>query len=197
MLWPSPEQSPLVFKTASFSMKKLLSLFLLTAASLLGQPATIDLGSRGQITLYFAEGWKVAMTDMAGQATVNVTPTGDANATCTLLITHPEQDRFDTKARLKLRVEADGRPMAESSVEGKAIGREFTLTTGFGFYCNFTDAEMKGKPPEKGNFKIMSAGKIRLAPDVMIDVQIMADDFKGQPYQQLLGAIEGMEYKRR
>lgn len=43
----------------------------------------------------------------------------------------------------------------------------------------------------------MSSGKIRLAPDVMIDVTIMADDFKGQAYQQLLGAIEGMEYKRR
>lgn len=179
-------------------MKKLLVLlgFAAFAAGVSAQPASIDLGSRGTLTLYFAEGWKVAMTSMAGQATVNVTPTGDANATCTLMISMPEQDRLDTKPRLKLRVEADGRNVAEGSVEGKAIGREFTLTTGFGFYCNFTDAAMKGKPSEKGNYKVMTMGKIRLAPDVMIDVQIMADDFRGQPYQELLGAIEGMEYKR-
>ena len=195
-VWASPPISALV-AAASSSMKKLLSLFLLSAAGLLAQPATVDLGSRGQVTLYFAEGWRAAMTDMGGQATVNVTPTGDANANCTLLITTPEQDRFDTKARLKLRVETDGQPVAEGSVEGKGIGREFSLTAGFGFYCNFTDAEMKGKPPQKGNYKVMSSGKIRLAPDVMIDVTIMADDFKGQAYQQLLGAIEGMEYKRR
>ncbi|MEY4938981.1 MAG: hypothetical protein RIQ93_716 [Verrucomicrobiota bacterium] len=179
-------------------MKKLFALlcFVALSAGVFAQPASIDLGSRGHLTLYFAEGWKVAMTNMGGQATVNVTPTGDANATCTLMISMPEQDRLDTKSRLKLRLEADARNVAEGSVEGKAIGREFTLATGFGFYCNFTDAAMKGKPPEKGNYKVMSMGKIRLAPDVIIDVQIMADDFRGRPYQELLGAIEGMEYKR-
>ena len=28
-----------------------------------------------------------------------------------------------------------------------------------------------------------------------MDVQILADDFRGAPYQQLLGAIEGLEFK--
>ena len=44
---------------------------------------------------------------------------------------------------------------------------------------------------------MMSAGKIRLAPDVLLDVSIMADDFRDEPYQQLLGAIEGMGIHRR
>ena len=42
----------------------------------------------------------------------------------------------------------------------------------------------------------MSIGKIRLAPDVVIDVHMMADSFKDEPYQQLLGAIEGLEFTR-
>jgi hypothetical protein len=134
---------------------------------------------------------------MAGQYTVTITPTKESvNAVCNIGVTFPDVDRFDTKARLKLRVEADNRSAAEEAVEGKAIAKEFSLTNGFGFYCNLTDPALRGKPPEKGNYKNASVGKIRLAPDVLIDVSIMADGFTSEPYQQLLGAIEGMEFKR-
>jgi hypothetical protein len=84
--------------------------------------------------------------------------------------------------------------MAEESVERKAIAREFTLTTGFGFYCNFTDPNLRGKPMEKGNYKVMSAGKIRVTPTLLVDVQIMGEGFSDEAYNQLLGAVEGMEY---
>ena len=70
------------------------------------------------------------------------------------------------------------------------------MATGYGFYCSFTDPDLRGRPPEKGNYKVMSTGKIRLAPDVLLDVSIMADDFRDEPYQQLLGAVEGMDYVR-
>src|SRR5439155_22635314 len=130
---------------------------------------------------------KFTGTDMGGTVTLSVAPTDDANAGCEIKVTFPQEDKLDTKARLKLRLEADCANAAEGSAEGKAVGREFSLTTGFGFYCNFTDPELKGKPPEKGNYKVTSIGKIRLAPDVMVDVQILADGFKDKPYQELLG----------
>jgi hypothetical protein len=176
-------------------MKRLLLLFVLAAATVLAQPAVLDLGPHGALTLYFPEGWKVNTTSMAGQVTLTAEPAGNVNATCTLQVSFPEQDRFDTKPRLKMRVEADGYPVAQGSVEGNAVAREFNLTTGFGFYCNFTDPELKGKPSEKGKYKVMSLGKIRLAPDVLLDVQIMSDSFRDKGYQDLLGAIEGMEFK--
>lgn len=175
-------------------MKKLFLLLLLVAAGLRAQ-TVLDLGARGELTLYFPSGWTINTTDMAGQMTLTAAPEGDANASCNLMITFPDQDRFDTKQRLKIRVEADALPIAQGSVEGKAVAREFALTTGYGFYCNFTDAELRGQKPQKGNYKVMTVGKIRVSPEVMIDVQIMADGFREQPYQELLGAIEGMEYK--
>jgi hypothetical protein len=176
-------------------MKKLLALFLLTAATLCAQSATLDLGSRGKLTLFILGDWRVDMTDFANQGTITIKPAKESvNAEATLTLTFPEVDRYDTKARLKLRVEADGYGMAERSVERKAVAREFMLQTGYGFYCNFTDPDLRGKPPEKGNFKGGSFGKIRLTPNVLVDVSIMADSFKDEPYQQLLGAIEGMEF---
>ena len=40
----------------------------------------------------------------------------------------------------------------------------------------------------------MSVGKVRLAPDVLVDVQIMGEGFSDEAYNQLLGAVEGMEF---
>lgn len=177
-------------------MKKLLALFLLVVAGACAQVETLDFGSRGKLTLYLPGDWKSSTTDMAGQFTLTLTPRKESvNASCTITVTFPDLDRYDTKNRLKLRVEADSFAQAEGSVEGKAIAREFSLTTGYGYYCSFTDPELRGKPSQPGNYKVMSVGKIRLAPDVLIDVAMMADGFKDEPYQQLLGALEGMEFK--
>lgn len=178
-------------------MKSLLSLFLLAAASLCAQSETLDLGARGSITLYLPGEWVIDGSQFANQGMITIKPRrAEVNATCTIAITFPATDSFDTKARLKLRVEADSFRLAEQSVERRAVAREFAVATGYGFYCSFTDPELRGRPPEKGNYKVMSTGKIRLAPDVLLDVSILADDFRGEPYQQLLGAIEGMDYVR-
>jgi hypothetical protein len=181
--------------TLARDMKKLVSLFFLLAACASAQVETLNFGSRGKLTIYLPGDWKVASTDMAGTYTVTITPRKEStNASCTVAVTFPDVDRYDTKNRLKVRVEADAYGHAEGSVEGKAIAKEFTLANGYGFYCSFTDPELRGKPPQPGNYKVMSMGKIRLSPEVLVDVQIMADGFRDEPYQQLLGAIEGMEF---
>ena len=145
--------------------------------------------------LYLPGEWRAATTRSTTEITLSVQPRREAvNATLTLAVTFPETDRFDTKARLKLRVEADAQGIAQESVEGRAFAREFTLTTGHGYFCSFTDPKLRGRPMEKGNYKVMSVGKVRLAADVLVDVQIMGEGFSDEAYNQLLGAIEGMEY---
>jgi hypothetical protein len=180
-------------------MKRLLALFCLAAACASAQEQVLDFGSRGKLSMFLLGDWKATVINMAGQYELTLTPKDDnINASCSFKVSYPETDRYDTKARLKLRVEADGAPFVDQSVEGKAYGREFNLTTGYGYYCNFTDAALRGaKKAPPGEFKVVSAGKIHLAPDVLIEVFIGADSFKDEAYQQLLGAIEGMEYKRR
>ena len=176
-------------------MKHILLLFLLTFAGACAQVEKIDLGPQGRLTLYLPGDWRTNTTRNTEEITLSIQPARESvNAACTLVITLPATDRFDTKDRLRLRVEADGRGLAEESVERKAIAREFTLTTGFGFYCNFTDPNLRGKPMEKGNYKVMSAGKIRVTPTLLVDVQIMGEGFSDEAYNQLLGAVEGMEY---
>jgi hypothetical protein len=40
----------------------------------------------------------------------------------------------------------------------------------------------------------MTVGKIRLNAQVLVDVEIMGEGFADEAYNQLLGAIEGMEF---
>ena len=175
-------------------MKKLIALLLVTAAGLFAQSETLDLGSHGKITLFLDDSWKFTTSDFGDRVLVTINPTGDANANCSLTITYPAQDRLDTKGRLKQRVEVNGMPVADASVEGKSVAKEYTLKTGFGFHCDFTDPELVGKKPQKGNYKTISKGMIHLTPDVLIELDISADGFNSDPYQQLLGMIEGMDF---
>ncbi len=179
-------------------MKKLLALFWFTAAMLCGQSVTLNLGPHGKLSVFLPGGWNIDTSNFANQGSVTITPTNPSvNATCTLAISFPDVDRFDSRSKLKLRVEIDSHNAAAESVERKAVAKEFLLGSGYGFYCSFTDPQLVGKPPEPGNYKVGSFGKIRLSPAVLVDVSIMADDFRGEPYQQLLGAIEGMEFAAR
>jgi hypothetical protein len=157
----------------------------------------LDFGPHGRATIYLLGDWKATVIKMPDKYELKLAPKRDGiNAECSIAVTFPEVDRFETKARLKLRVEADAKQFEEMSVEGKAYGREFVLRAGTGFYCNFTDPRWraKGEKPPPGEFKVISVGKIKLAPNVLMDVAIMADSFTEEPYQQLLGAIEGMEF---
>lgn len=175
-------------------MKRILALFFLTTAGLFAQSETVDLGSHGRLTLYHEDGWKVEVADYGDRRLLTLTPKGEVNATCTLTITFPGQDHFPTKAKLRLQVEADSEKFAEGSVEGKAVAHEFAVRTGFGWYCSFTDPDLVGKPPEPGNYKVISGGLVHVAPDVLVEVAISADGFKSEAYQQLLGVVEGMDF---
>ncbi|MSU24853.1 MAG: hypothetical protein EXS32_13650 [Opitutus sp.] len=175
-------------------MKRLFPLFLLAATCLHAQSGAVDLGGHGKLALYIDDGWTIEVADYGDRRLVTVSPKGDVNASCTITITFPQADRLENKSRLKQRTEIDGTKYADGSVEGKAISREFTLTAGYGFYCNFTDPALIGKPPVKGDYKTMSVGLIHLAADVLLEVAISADGFKSAPYQSLLGMIEGMEF---
>lgn len=167
----------------------------IAAAALAVRAETINLHDHGRLSLFAPEGWKVTVDDnLDVGCNITIEPRGEANASCKISIVYPEEDRLDTKEKLRAEVVRIGREQyAGSSVERRASAREFFVKHGYGYYCNFTDRDLVGRPPEKGNFKVVSSGAIHLAHDVLLVVTIFADDFKGEDYQTLLGIVEGLE----
>jgi hypothetical protein len=180
-------------------MKKILALVLFAIGCVCAsaQVHTLELGSRGKLTFYLLGDWKVNETSMAGQYSLTIQhPKESVNTECKIEVSFPETDRFARKDKLKLQVEADCRAYEEQSVEGKAYAKELSLGIpgAYGFYCSFTDPSLRGKPTKAGDFKVISAGKIRVNPEVLVDVFIGGESFSSEAYNQLLGAIEGMEF---
>jgi hypothetical protein len=179
-------------------MKKLFALMFLAVACVSSAQEVLDLGPHGKLTLYLLGDWRSEISTLGRELTLTIKSAKEStNASCTLTVSYPEVDRFDTKQKLKMRVEIDCAPFAAQSVEGKAVAREFNLASGIGYYCNFTDAELRGKPVKAGDYKVATAGKIKLSPQVIVDVFIGAEGFRDEAYQQLLGALEGMEFRSR
>ena len=179
-------------------MKKLFALVFLLSAVCGSAQEVVDLGQHGKLTLYLLGDWRTEISTLGREVTFTIKSAKEStNASCTLTASFPEVDRFDTKQKLKMRVEIDTAPFAAQSVEGKSVAREFNLTSGFGYYCNFTDPELRGKPVKPGDYKVATAGKIKLSPTVLLEVFIGAEGFRDEAYQQLLGAIEGMEFRAR
>lgn len=159
--------------------------------------ATFDLRERGRLEVFAAGDWKITGEDLGDRVEILIAPTREANAAARLVVNLTEKDEHRTKALLRARVLELCQPIAVEHGVRKPTAEEFYSRQGFGFHCSFTDPELVGKPPEKGNYKHVTYGVVRLAPRVYVAVTILADDFNGPSYQALLGAVEGMELHPR
>lgn len=175
-------------------MKKLFALFLFVAASLSAQE-TLDLGPYGKLTFYLLGDWQKSLSTIGRGTELTITSTKEStNAKCTIAVTILDKDQFDTKTKLKTQVEIDGEGFAQQVGEVRPYAKPLNVAAGYGFACEFTDPALKGKPVKPGDYKVVAVGKIRINSKVLLDVFIGSEGFSTEAHQQLLGALEGMEY---
>lgn len=175
-------------------MKKILVLLFFVAASLSAQE-TLDLGPHGKLTLYLLGDWQKSLSTIGRGTELSIVSAKEStNARCTIAVTIMDREMFDTKAKLKMQVEIDGEGFAQQVGEAKPYAKPLNVTTGYGFACDFTDPALKGKPVKPGDYKVVTVGKIRINSKVLLDIFIGSEGFGTEAHQQLLGAIEGMEF---
>jgi hypothetical protein len=161
---------------------------------------TFEVPGVGNITMFVVGDWHIAAEDMGDRFEIVIVPrnfkTGP-NAACRISIMPDAPAAYDHPKKLRDRViEATEKHLLDSR-EFFARTEAFYCrqSTAFGFYRNFTSAERYRKPVERGVFKVQTLGLLWLAPRVVASVVIRADDFYADEYQQLLGAVEGMEIR--
>jgi hypothetical protein len=172
----------------------------LTALILFLPPAgalaeTFNLREHGRLEIFPVGDWNVRSEDQ-GDLKIQFTPKNPkANAACTLNVTAGGTDDYPTKAKLSRQVAETARRMIDSGDYGETTPavKAFYSKQGFGFYFTLIDPKLVGKDPVPGDCKQVTIGLIRLSPTVMVAMQILSDGDKTDEYQQLLGAIEGME----
>jgi len=169
------------------------------ALSLLaGRGAEFDLGTHGTLSVTVPDDWSIngkAVNKPDGTPigyAFAIKPRSDANAKCLLTFAYttngaPNKE-FIRKEVLRICEE-----FVSESVEKKKNLRDFSLGTGYGAYCLFTDASLVGKKPKPGDYKVMVSGEIQPADNVVGVVSLFADEADGAELKAMIKIIDSLK----
>ena len=181
------------------TMKRILLLPVLLLLSLRAPADTVDLGAHGTLGIDVPKGWKLTSGpwEQPGVA-ITVTPPEGVNAQFLLNILFVQKGMSNLKADVDGKVLNEAGMFVDMSVEKKKVLRKFAMGgDAYGSYCVFTDASLVGKPPQKDNFKVLSAGIIWFSDDISGATSILGDDEKGPEFAAMIAMASSATLKPR
>ncbi|MFN7141150.1 MAG: hypothetical protein ACK4UN_17615 [Limisphaerales bacterium] len=183
-------------------MKKYSYILCIVLTIFSSQAAEFDLGTRGTLSISIPDDWSInskVVTRADGSSigyTFAIKPRNDANAKCLLSLAYTTNGAPD-KAAVHKEVLRTTKQFVSASVEKKQTLKDFSLGTGFGSYCLFTDASLVGKEPEPGNYKVMAGGQVQPGDDLIGVVSLLADDADGLEMKAMLKIINSLKVTPR
>ncbi len=170
-------------------------LFLLLSATG-GWAKVFKLPNQSRLELFPVGRWQIAGEDLGEFKIVLVPENSRINARAILSVATEGSDDFPTDVLLQRQmVKVAERVMLTGDfVERKPVVKPFYPPQGFGYYTLLTERKMVGRAPVAGDFKLVCLGLIRLAPAVLLKIQILSDGEETEEFQQLLGMAEGAAF---
>jgi len=83
-------------------------------------------------------------------------------------------------------------PADADKVEIKALN----IKSGLGFYANFIDPDLVGKPVEIGNYKTSTSAVVSLGSKYMVVITVLCDQINGADYRDAINIIETIKIKQ-
>ena len=176
-------------------MRALLAALILTLPAAGGLAEIFNLREQGRLEIFPVGDWTIRSEDQ-GDIKIQILPKKPkANAACELTVAAGGPDNFPTRAKLARQVAENARRLMETGEYGDTAPavKAFYSKQGFGSYFTVIDPRLVGQDPVPGNYKQMTVGLLRLSSGVLVEVHILSDGDRTEEYQQLLGAVEGME----
>ncbi len=177
-------------------MRLWIAALILVVAATSGAAKEFKLPNGGKLEFFPVGRWKLASEDVGELRIVLEADDKRVNARAVYSIAAEGTDEFPTDEKLRqhmVRV-AERAHAVGDFVERRPVIKPFYPVQGYGYYAVMTDRKLVGLPPVPGDYKFFSLGMIRVAPGVLVKIQIMADGEETDPYQQLLGMAEGAVY---
>lgn len=164
--------------------------------------AEFDLGTHGTLSVSVPDDWSIngKAVNRADGTPIGyafaIKPRSDANAKCLLTFAYTTNGAPNKEA---IRKEAlrNTEQFVSDSVEKKQNLKDFSLGTGFGSYCFFTDASLVGKKVKPGDYKVMGSGQVQPADKLMGVVSLFADEADGLEMKAMLKIINSLKVKPR
>lgn len=181
-------------------MRRLLLLvpaWLAVLATARAEVIRVELGEERTAQVRLAPDWASADADPppgdpAVRANLRLKPAGEVNASLNLTFVSLPDDSLAERENLRRFHAANTRQFAGGSVEGEVRGRDFKTPHGFGVQARFTDAALVGKPPERENYKTVTAVFLHLGERVLVIASFFCDDAQGGEYAQAMDMLRSI-----
>ena len=175
-------------------MKNTAPLFLVLFALGNTTAAELQISATEPIMVVAPAGWENAPRGPVPFPTLRIASTGDRNAVCLISILDKNHAEFKDTELLKKILRGDSRPYVSSRGDlAKVEVKELPIPSGFGFYANFVDPDLVGKPVRKGSYKTATPIIVGIGSDYLIKATILCDDLQGRDYAEALEIVKSIQ----
>lgn len=177
-------------------MKAWAAGWLLLAAAVSARADAFPLPNGGRLELFPVGKWRLVTEDI-GEIRFTLMPENPRiNARALYSIGTEGGDEYPTEDKLHEQMTRVAERLLTGGefVERRPVVKPFFPQQGFGYYTVMTDRKLVGRPMVPGDYKVVCLGMIRLAPGVMLKIQVLGEGEENPAYQQLLGIAEGAIY---
>lgn len=181
-------------------MKTTWSLAILFIAGIVNG-AELRVSSKELVVVVAPDGWK-ATKDRPPVATFpfetfRIEPSGNRNEICLVTVYDKEKPEFSNAAFLKKLLKGDCQPYVSSAdVLAKLDVKEMKIEGGLGFYANFIDPDLVGKPIQKGKYKTATPIIVTLNSKYLIKITMMCDEIDGADYRDAMTMVKSIKVKK-
>jgi hypothetical protein len=129
--------------------------------------------------------------------TYKIEPPANRNAGFLVSIYDKNKPDFTNADLLKKVLRADSRPYVSSAGDlSKVDVKELKIEGGLGFYANFIDPDLVGKPVTPGEFKTATPIIVSLSTNYLMKFTILCDKIDGPDYRDAMAIVKSVKVKK-
>ena len=182
-------------------MLRFPTLILISLSAAMASAGELRVSAKEPLVVSAPEKWQVLKDKAPAPAfpfdTYRVEPPGTRNAVALITVFDQDKPEFTDPAFLKKILQGDCQPYVSKPADlAKLQFKEVKLTGGLGFYANFTDPDLVGKPVQKGTYKTVTPILLCLGKKYLMKVTLLCDDLNGVDYRELMKVVESLQIKR-
>lgn len=173
-----------------------LLMFSLTSFSL--QAAELRISSKEPLVVVAPEKW-TSMPEKGKDAkfpfeTYRIMPPSDRNAILLISVLDKDKHVFGESKFLQKLLRGDCTTYVNSPHELQAVEiKELKLKSGIGFYANFVDPSMVGKPVRPGSYKVATPIILSLESKYLIKITLLCDEINSIDYRELMKIVHSIK----
>jgi hypothetical protein len=157
----------------------------------------VDMGDGRTAVVRTAMHWSKAdpgpaPEDPAVKGNLRFRPDNDANVSLNLTFVSLPDEALADRENLRRFHAANTRQYTSGSVENEVRARDFKTPHGYGVQAQFTDAALVGKPPERDNYKTVTAVFLHLGERVLVIASLFCDDPQGEEYADAMEMLRSI-----